>query len=362
MRSALAVVSALAAVTLGAACGGDGGDPAQHPPPEFFGVVADDAFAGTPAYRREMLARQREAGIGLIRQTFDWSTIETAPGRYDFAAYDRLVGDAAKAGIEILPLLFRPPEFRSAAPRVNPRRGTYPPRDFRDMAEFAQRLVERYGPDGRFWGEHPETPAKPIRSWQVWNEPSFPVYWPAGPDPAEYTRLLEVTARAIRRADPEAEIVAAGLPHSKHAVPVREFVVGMHEAGAEAAYDVLAIHAYAPDAAGALRLVEDGRRLLDDLGSDAQLWVTEFGWATQGPDSPFNVGTAGQARQIGDFIAGVVERREALGLRGLVYYKWTDTGRYPGGPDSFGLHSGLLRRDRTEKPGLDAFRRASRPD
>ena len=40
-------------------------------------------------------------------------------------------------------------------------------------------LVERYGPDGTFWTDHPELPKHPLREWQIWNEPHLPAYWDA---------------------------------------------------------------------------------------------------------------------------------------------------------------------------------------
>ena len=102
-----------------AGCGGDDGKPGTDreptgPKPPFFGVVAEDVLAGDADYRRAMLARQRAAGVRLIRQTFHWDRIEPSPGRYDFREYDAYVTDVARAGIDLLPILFTPPPFRAA--------------------------------------------------------------------------------------------------------------------------------------------------------------------------------------------------------------------------------------------------------
>ena len=91
-------------LVVAAGCGGDDGKPGTDrepagPKPPFFGVVAEDVLAGDADYRRAMLARQRAAGVRLIRQTFHWDRIERSPGRYDFREYDAYVADVARAGM-----------------------------------------------------------------------------------------------------------------------------------------------------------------------------------------------------------------------------------------------------------------------
>jgi polysaccharide biosynthesis protein PslG len=360
-----AVLLATAVVLAGAllqACG-DSSQPTPRtparPPADFVGVVSEDLFASAPAHRRRKLERQRRAGVRLIRQTFHWNQIETRPGRYGFRIYDDYMADVAQRRMHVLPILFSPPEFRSSAPRTGRRRGTYPPRNAAAMAKFAAVLARRYGPGGSFWRERPHLPRVAIRSWQIWNEPNLPVYWASGPDPAAYTQLLRAVGQAIKRVDPQAEIVSAGLPESALGMPFEEFVEGMERANGASAYDVLAVHAFAADAGGAIEAVAAARRLLDDNGDDASIWVTEIGWASGGPRSPFTVGERGQAGRLGALLAGLAGRRRELGVRGVVYYDWKDARPFPGGKDFFGLHTGLLTIDGRAKPALAAFTRAA---
>ncbi|MGH2845002.1 MAG: hypothetical protein ACRDL0_03095, partial [Thermoleophilaceae bacterium] len=283
--------------------------------------------------------------------------IELTPGEFDFAEYDAYVADVASAGMELLPILFTPPEFR--APR-DVARGTYPPDRPEDMAAFAERLVRRYGPDGEFWRANPDVPLRPITAWQVWNEPNLPSYWPDGPDPAEYAELLEAVAAGVRRADPRASVVSAGLSESRHGIPFREYVTGMFEAGAGDDLDVFALHAFARDSAGSVAAAETTRELLGELGSSAPIWITEVGWASGGPASPFTVGAAGQAERVREALTAFSRRREELGLQGVVYYNWRDAPVYEGGQDFFGLHTGLLDIDGDPKPALEAYRSVAR--
>jgi hypothetical protein len=360
VKRALAAL-ALVAILTGASCSTDPEAPSEPPAwmPPFFGVVAEDVLAGDTAYRRRTLARMREAGVGLIRQTFHWDRIETAPGQYEFAEYDAYVADVTRAGMEILPILFTPPEFR--APR-GPERGTYPPERSRDMADFARRLVLRYGPGGDFWRVNPDQRPRPIRAWQVWNEPNLPVYWPAGPDPAEYTALLTAVAEAIHRADPRAVVVSAGLSESTQGIPFREYVEGMFEAGAGHAFDVFGLHAFARDTAGSVAAAELAADLLDELGSSPSIWVTEVGWASGGPASPFTVDERGQAERVRQTLEAFSRRREELGIYGVIYYNWRDAPVYEGGQDFFGLHTGLLDIEGRPKPALSAYRAAATGD
>ena len=357
----LAAIAA-AAVALSGCSGGSEGDAEPAPgvpdrtPESFVGIVSDDLLAGDAAYRERTLTRQADAGIGLVRQTFHWDRIERSPGRYDFAEYDAYVAALARHGMELLPILFTPPPFRARGDRAE---GTPPPDRPADMGAFAARLVERYGPRGSFWRERPGLTPRPIRAWQVWNEPNLPQYWPAGPDAAAYAELLRVTARAIRRGDPKAQVVSAGLSESRLGVPFGEFVTAMFEAGAGPAIDVFALHAFARSARGSVAAAEGTRALLDDLGQRPPIWITEFGWASGGPASPFTTTEREQAQRVGAALRELIDRREELGLRGAIYYAWRDAPPYEGGQDFFGLHTGLLDIAGRPKPALAAFRSAA---
>ncbi len=326
-------------------------------PRDFFGIVTEDVLAHPGSYRTRTLNQQASMGIGLVRQTFDWATIERKPGVYDLTPYDGLVAALAAHHMRLLPVLLDPPKFRSSAPAKGAKPGTYPPRDYNDMATFAGLLVRRYGPHGSFWRDRPGIPKVPIHSWQIWNEPSLPAYWPTGPDPAAYTRLLSVVGSAIKRKDPTAEIVSAGIPQSRLGIPFADFLKGMYAAGARSAFDTLAIHPYAKDDAGVAAAVRSARQIMDDNGDrTAPIWVTEVGWASAGPASQFTVGARGQAQRIRSTLTTLVDIRSQEHLRGVVYFGWRDGAPYaPLFKDFWGLHTGLLTIHGTAKPALAAY-------
>ena len=328
---------------------------------DFVGLAGEDVSIGDADYRASALSDQARVGAGVVRLTFDWSRMEPEPGVYDLSAYDLEVAGAARAGVRLLPVIAIPPVFRQRRPQRRARRGSYPPRPG-EMAEFAAMLVRRYGPGGTLFEDRPDLPHRPIRSWQIWNEPNLRVYWQPRPNARAYVRLLRTVGDAIEAVDPRAEIVSAGLPQSRQGVPFERFVNAMYRAGAKGTFDTLAVHPYARSERGVIGAVRLARRLTRRHRDGRRpIWVTEVGWSTGGPRSPFRAGMRGQAKRIRATLRGLARRRKRLRVRGVVYYNWRDYPfEVPRSKDFFGLHTGLLRPNGRKKPGYFAFARAAR--
>jgi len=325
-------------------------------PRSYFGLVAEPVAASAAGARQALLDQVSSTGVGTLRQKFEWSRIEKSPGVYDFRLYDGFLRDVVSRGFTVLPVLFDPPSFRSSRPPGGAP-GTYPPRSASEFAGFASILVHRYGPGGSFWSANPGLRYRPLRAWQIWNEPHIKAYWPGGPNPAQYVAMARPVAASIKRADPGAEVVAAALSESNIGVPMNDYLDGMYAAGAAPVFDTLAIHPYASAADQVFDIMDRIRRIADSHGDgSARLWVTELGWATSGPTSPYNVGEAGQAELIRRVWGALVRERERLRLRGMMYFNWQDQLPYaPSFKEFFGLHTGLLRLDGSRKPAFGAF-------
>lgn len=328
-------------------------------PKDFVGVVAEDVFAGDQAYRNKTLAHQRRLGIQVIRQTFDWSLIERSAGNYDFSVYDAYMAAAARHRMRIVPVLFRPPSFRARAPHTD--RATYPPKNFADMGTFGGQVARRYGPKGSFWRQNKRLPKVPIVSYQVWNEPNLPIYWPLQSSPRDYAALLRATSQGIKRVHSGANVMTAGMPESKMdgAIPLLNYVRGLYAGGAKASMDTVAINTYAESPKQLISLLRSVRKTMNRNGDrGAKIWVSEFGWADSGPASRFTVGARAQARNIAGSIAAMRKNRKKLGLTGFIYWNWRDAPPYRADFDFWGLHAGLLRQDDSRKPAYAAFARA----
>jgi hypothetical protein len=315
-------------------------------------MYSEDAFFRGGDYRDSSLQMQAAAGVGIERIPFRWRQIETSPGVYDFSPYDAFVGAAARAGLEVLPVVGDAPAFRSAADSSG---AWYPPANPEDLAAFATILVQRYGPGGSFWTAHPGLPALPIANWQVWNEPNLPAYWGWAPDAAAYVRLLKDASSAIHKADPAATVVAAGMPDSATGIPLAEFVDELYDAGFKGSFDVFALHGYAPGPTGTLDLVASVRDLLDQHGDLSPIWLTEMGWATGGGSAWYSVSEAEQAARVDSTLRALWQQRDALRLRGFIFFKWRDAVPSPQQSLAWPLYTGLLRDDGSAKPALAAF-------
>jgi hypothetical protein len=316
------------------------------------------SFVGLYDEEPDGLADQARLGVGIVRQPFDWSRVERSPGEFDFDAYDGYVKQAATAGMSVLPILARPPQFRSSRPAGSTSRAMFPPASNAAYAAFVGAAVRRYGPTGTFWRSHPNVPFLPVHAWQVWNEPNIPNFWRSGVNAKEYVALLRAGSRAIRAADPGAEVVAAGLPNSNLGVPFLEYLERMYDAGARGMFDTLAIHPYSRDVRGLLALAERARALMNAHGDHSRLWITEFGWSTGGDASAFRVSERGQADRIAASLSGLIAERRALRLRGFIFFKWKDAiAPSEMGRDPWPLHTGLLDASGSPKRGFWAFAR-----
>ena len=335
--------------------------PASHAaaPADFVGITSEDLLYDSGPYRSATLDQQHSVGVRLLRQVFNWAEIETSPGHYDFRLYDILVRDAAAKGIGVLPVLHDPPPFY----RRSNERMWCPPRNLSTMADYARAAVRRYGPGGSLWRENPGTPAHPIRSWQIWNEPNLAVYWCKRPNAREYASMLRVVGSAIKSEDPGAEIVTAGLPDSKmkSTMPLDRFISRLYRAKGKRYFDTLAINGYARNNAELSELLHRIRRNMKrHRDRRAGLWITEIGWGDGGPAHRFNVGPQGQAARIANSFRLLAKLAPKLRLRGVVYYSWRDHAPYP--PkynDMWGLHTGLLDLNGNPKPAYYAFGQAA---
>ncbi len=242
-------------------------------PPGFHGVGYDREVAWAPAQVQAAMWREMaRTGVESARVLFDWSEAQpqavVAPS---FHETDPLVANAAARGIELLPVvIYAPPWAREV-----PSRKESAPRDLAAYAAYLRVLVERYGPAGTFWAEHPELPARPIRAWQVWNEPDMEYQWTPQEDwHRKYGALVRVADGVLADADPRARLVLAGLTNFSW----RELRTLYERGGVRGHFDVAALNAYTRDPRNLVEIVRRGRKVMDARGDRRKpIRVTEFG-------------------------------------------------------------------------------------
>ena len=247
----------------------------------------------------------KDGGFTWVKQRFEWRYIEgNGKGRFEWNEPDRLMKGIDDAGLKVIARLDNQPNW-ARADGLFPRSG--PPDRMSDWVDFVTAVATRY--KGR------------IDAYEIWNEPNLSVEWgDRAPDAAEYVALLRASYQAIKRVDPDALVVTAGLSPttdtSERARPDVVYLREMYAAGAKGSFDLLGVHAagfkappeadpgtVALDAAltnndpspppqrrvYSFRHAEDLRAIMIEQGdADHKVAILEMGWTSDPrPDSPY---------------------------------------------------------------------------
>jgi hypothetical protein len=247
----------------------------------------------------------REGGFRWVKQRFEWRNIEKeGKGRFEWDEPDRIVKAIDDAGLQVVARLDGVPGWARAV-AVWPHDG--PPDRPSDWTDFVLALATRY--KGR------------IAAYEIWNEPNLSSEWGnQPPDAAGYVEMLRGSYAAIKRADPAALIITAGLSPTTNMGPDARpdviFLQEMYAAGARGTFDVLGVHAAGFKAppetdpaqvaadpalsnhdpspaelrrAYAFRRVEDLRRVMvENNDADRRVAILETGWTSDPrPASPY---------------------------------------------------------------------------
>lgn len=335
MHRAAAAIACAAVLTL-AACGGGGSDeePAAAAPGSFFGVAPQAQLSG------EDFQRMAQGNVGSVRIFLPWGLIDPtgAEGDYAFGDYDLTILGAAKEGIDVLPFIYGSPVWVAQeldGEKCDTDCDTYAPRSpeaLQAWGDFVAAAVDRYGPRGTLWAEHPEIPARPIRNWQIWNEQNSPTFYQPKPDVEGYAKLLDTASEEIRSRDPGAQVVLGGMfgtpfDGEPPAANAWDYLRRLYEIeGPDGSFDGIAAHPYAAH----LEKVESQVELLHDESvragdDDATLWITELGWASSGPNVPLNRGPEGQAESLTEAFNYFLDRRADWNIEAVYWYSWRDT-------------------------------------
>lgn len=265
------------------------------------------------------------AGVESQRLLFNWHDAQSVPdGPFDFSRTDADVTRALEHRMEVLPIVAAAPAWGRRGDPDNA-----PPSDPKDYARYLTALVGRYGPDGTFWTQHFELPKRPIRAWQIWNEPSRNYQWtiPKGEKWAPgYGELLRVSYRAIKKADPGARVVIAGLPNRSWRALQRLY----DEGDVKGYFDVGSVHPYTLQEHGVLTIVKNYRRVMDEHGDGKKaIRVTEMGIpASKGRDPgdfPLKTDDAGQIKFLRQSYEDLIANRKRLHVTRVNWFTWASS-------------------------------------
>jgi hypothetical protein len=287
---------------------------AKAVPATFWGVVPQ----AIPS--EEQWSKLKAGGVDSVRLPFDWAAIEPERNVYNWTEVDALVKRTSAAGLEMLPFVFDAPKWAVPTATVPGTGGAKAPARLPAAGPAAaawtamlKQLVGRYGPNGTLFAQNPDIVKRPIRNWQIWNEPNFS-YFVARPNGAEYGKLVKLSYTALRSVDPGAQVILAGLfarPKGGKAKGAKnpyasKFLQAMYEGnpGIKSKFNGVALHPYTGTYRELAPEIEEFRKVLAVNQDSAKgLWITELGWSSEPPpanplENIFAKGLRGQAQQL----------------------------------------------------------------
>jgi hypothetical protein len=356
----LAMVAVLACGVVTAATASASGPAAGR-----FGLDSGTSPADPPMPSE--FRKMRRGGVDMFRLLFYWKSIEPARGSFDWEQPDAAVGNAAMHRVRIAPFIAGTPPWVTGCTAEQIVCDAMAP--VKTHAErlawrtLLQHLVARYGPHGRFWHLRPDLPYRPIRTWQIWNEPNLPRFYYPHPSISGYRTLLRISSRTIHKLDPGARIVLGGIsPDRRHrGLSPPKFISRLYNDGGRRWFDVATIHPYSKAFPGVKRRMVQIRQIMrQNHDSGTPLWVTEVGWSSQPPrrGAAHNVGLNGQARLIRKSFRLFLDHYRVWNLQKIFYFAWADVPY--GDTTAWQLNAGLVYADATPKPAWAAFTRLIR--
>jgi hypothetical protein len=323
----------------------------------FYGVVL--AEPPSPGEWTQM----RNAGVQSVRVPFAWNAMQPAgSGPIAWAPTDQLVAGAAGEGMQILPFVGgTPAELASDSTTLPVMTAT----QRRGWESFLRALVGRYGPSGSFWQANPNTPYRPVRAWQIWNEENTSFF--ARPaSPSVYDRLLQLSSQVLRGVDPHARVVIGGMLgrpayQPPIAYPADLFLEKMYRAGSiRGSFSSVGLHPYSGRVSEIAAQARAVRRVLaHHHDSRKQLVISEISWGAGPRGSAWLAeGPGGQARLLTQMYEMFLVNRTAWRVSGVYWFSWRS---HPSVPACvFCATAGLLDRRGHQTPALAAYRHLAR--
>lgn len=334
-------------------------------PQNFFGTVFDGRALVAPFESQDAhFARMAASGVESARITFPWTGLEPRRNKFTFDRTDLTVAAAAKRRVDVVPVILYTPYWA----RVNKRNPYSPPRRTSDFTLLMRKLIHRYGSNGSFWTQYPSLPKRPIRYWQIWNEPNNTIerYWdaPRGSKyawPRGYPALLRAAHKTIHQEDRKARTVLAGIT----GVAWRDLRT-LYRNRIRNNFDVAALQVYPETVNNEIAAIKLMRReLVRARDKDVPLWVTEVAFPASKGKTKSIFGQRqqtpkGMARSLTELYERLARGRRPLRLERVYWYTWAS--RYGKNKSAFDF-SGLMASEdgisMKQQPAHGAYKRAA---
>ncbi len=254
----------------------------------------------------------------VVRMDFAWGGIERERGKYDFAAYDRLLGTLKKNGVRpYLILDYGNALYGEGSPRTPGARAAF--------CRWVAAAMARYRGRGVVW--------------EMWNEPNIG-FWQPKPNVEEYIALAKTVGETVRRVAPGETLVGPATSGFDWV-----FLQRCLDAGLLRYWDAVSVHPYRqtePETAEAdwLRL----RAMMDRAGGAGKPMISgEWGYSEL---------YAGQNKERqGECLVRSYLVNLRCGVPISIWYDWKDDGTDPKETEH---HFGTVGPDLIPKPAYDA--------
>ena len=294
---------------------------------------------------------------------------------YDWSLYDRTVEYAAQYGIHVLFSVYGTPGWANKGAGMN-----HAPLKSADLQNFALAAATRYD------GSTPDpngTIIPPVKEWLAWNEPNNPVFltpqwrkvgkkWVVQ-SAADYARICTAVYKGVHAAMATNERVACGgtaprgnnNPNStRSSVSPLAFLRAVKKAGLKQ-FDAWDHHPYpagqtdqptttpvtakgGPPTAVTLGNLSTLIQLVTSLYGNKRIWITEYGYQTNPPDTLLGVTYAKQAAYLKQAFA-IARKNPRIDM--MLWFLLRDD------PNPNGWQSGLITAHGAKKPSFAAFMR-----
>ncbi|MBM7563943.1 cellulase family glycosylhydrolase [Paenibacillus sacheonensis] len=311
--------------------------------PNSRGGMNAQWYYGTDAELNTAADQVLNSGVGWTRIDLKWSLVQpTNAATWDWSWPDKMVSKALSRGLKVILVASYSPGWANGG-HTDER---YYPSDVNAWKTFLDTAARRYLPQG-------------ATVFELWNEPNNSPQ----SSPALYTsNILKPGSDAIRAASVDVHVpvtilnaASASLIGVSGIVDPYAWLTGIYANGGKDYFDAEAVHPYcwplAPTTTSTynhlLRTVELHNTMAANGDGGKQIWATEFGYPTKGPNTVTE-------QQQSDYIASAFQvwtQSSWLAWTGpMILYTYKDGGVSTTDPE---LNFGMIRNDWTFKPVMN---------
>ncbi len=236
-----------------------------------------------PSFMRAMFAEAAAMGASTIRLDVAPALVfAQGPSDPDWSGLDEVMTLSQRYGLSVVADLMTVPSWLADCPQ---------PMSPADAARCATDDLAGYGSLISQIAAHADGV---IRDWEVWNEPDSDQFFHG--TPAQYAWMLRTARDAVKRIDPQAQVLLGGISQIAGSVWLSQ-VLAVSGPDAIHAFDIANVHERST-LAGLAGDIRAWRAFFAAAGFRGPLWVTEHGYPADPQfqyDPAFAGGAASQA-------------------------------------------------------------------